>query len=131
MPNLNATITSLAQNFAKQLVEALRSLSLEEILAATGAAAPKRPGATKGAAKGATKAASKPQATATTARAGTLSAEAIVAVLKKHKGGLRAELLRRELGAPKPAFNYHVQKAIAAKLVTKRGVKRATTYTAR
>ncbi len=130
MPNLNATITSLAQNFANQLVEALRSLSLEEILAATGTAAPKRVGATKSATKTATKAASKPQAKAT-ARAGSLSAEAIVAVLKKHKGGLRAELLRRELGAPKPAFNYHVQKAIAAKLVTKRGVKRATTYTAR
>ena len=122
MPNLNATITSLAQNFAQQLVEALRSLSLEEILAATGTAAPKRAGATKGASKSKAK---------TTARAGSLSAEAIVAVLKKHKGGLRAELLRRELGAPKPAFNYHVQKAIAAKLVTKRGVKRATTYTAR
>ncbi len=131
MPNLNATITSLAQNFAQQLVEALRSLSLEEILAGTGFSAAKRTSApTSSKSKSNAKPNAKPKA-APAAHAGALSVDAIVAVLRKHKGGLRAELLRRELGAPKPAFNYHVGKAIAAKRVTKRGVKRATTYTAK
>lgn len=123
MPTLQSTIQSLAETFASDLVNALRSLSLEEILGATGKTA--ATGATPAPKKRGRPAGSKNGATQGSA---PISADAIVALLKKHKSGLRAELLRRELGAAKPAFNYHVAKAFADKRIKKTGKKRATTY---
>ena len=123
MSTLQSTIQSLAQTFAVQLVNALRSLSLEEILGATGKTA--TTGATPAPKKRGRPAGSKNKGTRGSA---SISADAIVAVLRKHKSGLRAELLRRELGAAKPAFNYHVGKAFAAKRIKKTGKKRAMTY---
>lgn len=120
MANLQNTIQSLAQNFASELVSALRSMSLEEIL-----------GATKTAVSSATstpKKRGRPAGSKNKGPKSTLSADAIVAELKKHKGGLRAEHLRKALGASKNTFNYHASKALQAKAIRKTGKKRATTY---
>lgn len=125
MPSLQNTIQSLAQNFASELVVALRSLSLEEILGTTessvsrtSSSTPKKRGRPAGSKNKVTKSA-------------TLSVEAIVAELKKHKSGLRAELLRKALSVPKNTFNYHATKALAAKAIRKAGKKRSTTYFAK
>jgi hypothetical protein len=55
-------------------------------------------------------------------------ADSIVALVKKHHGGLRAEQIRAELRIPKNAWMRPLEMALASKKLTKKGEKRATTY---
>ena len=122
MATLQSTIQSLAQNFATDLVAALRSMSLEEILGATGKAAASRTTTSTPKKRG------RPAGSKDKGPKSALSVDAIIAELEKHKSGLRAEHLRKALGASKNTFNYHASKALQAKAVRKTGEKRATTY---
>jgi hypothetical protein len=56
--------------------------------------------------------------------------DGIVALLKKHKGGLRAEQLRKELGMLPKEMPRILKEGLAAKRLKAKGQKRATTYTA-
>src|SRR3954447_10833623 len=130
--SLQNTITHLASTFATDILNALRGMSLEEILAATG----KAPGAR-------TAAASRPSAPAAQRKApkgrlgrrspadiaGTVNQ--IVALLQKHKGGLRSEQIRSQLGLDKKEMPRPLAEGLAAKKLTKKGQKRSTTYFAR
>ena len=58
----------------------------------------------------------------------SVSVEAIVSAVRKHPKGVGGDVLRRELGAAKPAFYYHMNKALADRVVRRTGVKRATRY---
>jgi hypothetical protein len=58
-------------------------------------------------------------------------ADGIVSLVKKHKGGLRAEQIRAELGIAKKEWARPLEDALASKKLTKKGEKRATTYFAR
>jgi hypothetical protein len=120
MSTLHATLESLAKKFAADIVKALRSLSLDDLLAESRSAAPRASANAKSAGVKRTRA----SGSATTV-------DAIVSELKKHKAGLRAEHLRKALGASKPAFNYYAAKAISEKKIRKTGKKRATTYFAK
>lgn len=115
--HLQRTIEGLAERFASALLAAVRSASLDEILGESGAVRrdtkSSAPARTKGPAP---------------AKTGGLSVQAIVAELRKHRSGLRAEHLRKALGASKNTFNYHATKAIAENAIRKTGEKRATTY---
>lgn len=121
MANLNQTIQSLAQNFASELVVAVRGMSLDEVLGVTGS---KAPASTPRAASG--------KATpGKRGRPAKLTVDAIVAVLKQHKDGLRSEHLRKALGAQRGPLRYGVKKAIAEKRVGMRGTKNTAVYFAR
>jgi hypothetical protein len=135
--SLKSTVESLAASFAHQVLDALRSLSLEEILAAsrqtgrarapvTASAAPRSNGARAGRLA---------PAKVENGRLARRSAEdidgavdRIVAVLKKHRGGLRAEQLRAELGVARKELPRPIARALADRRITKKGEKRATTY---
>lgn len=138
MPTLHATINSLASEFAHSLLRALRGASLDEILAETapghagGGRRPGRPAATRAPA-----AATPAPAKRGGRRLRRRSAQDIQAVvgkvvtlLKANKKGLRAEEIRDKLGLDRREVPRPLAEALKKKLVTKRGKKRATTYSA-
>ena len=139
MPTLKSTISSLADSFAASVLAAIRSASLEEILAGGGAApakrGPGRPRKTDGAAPAA---APKP---APRGKGGRLARRSpsdiehivglIVGKLGEHKTGLRSEQLQKELRLDKKEITGPLNQALAEKKITKKGQKRSTTYFAR
>jgi len=124
MSTLSSRLQDLADKFAADLVHAVRSASLAEILGATGGLASSKP-----AAKAAAKAA--PKAAAPRAARSAVTVDAIVNVLRQHKNGLRSEHLRKALGAKRGAWRYQMQKAISEKRVRMTGTKNSAVYFAR
>ena len=102
---LEKTLQELASNFAEHVLEALRGLSLDEILSAT-AGSGKRPASKPQPARHRSKRGAAPRANSgrlarrSDADIGEV-VDRIVTVLKKHKGGLRAERLREALAIPR------------------------------
>jgi hypothetical protein len=131
MTNLNSSIQSLAETFAAGVLQAIRSASLDDILAE--GSAPKRgPGRPPS-----TRAPERPVAS-TSKRLARRSAndiatvtDSIVALVKKHASGLRAEQIRAELGIAKKEWVRPLEAALTSKKLTKKGEKRATTYFAK
>ncbi len=123
MANLNQTIQSLAQKFASELVVAVRGMSLDEILGATGAKAP----------TSAPRAANGKATPGKRGRPPKLTVEAIVAVLKQHKDGMRSQDLRAALarGVTKEVWRGAIKRAIAAKKVRMTGTKNTAVYFAK
>jgi hypothetical protein len=120
MSTLQNTIGNLATQFANGVLAAIRTASLEDILAESNGAPSKRgPGRP---AKGAS--------ASTTASSGD-AIGAITALLATKPEGLRAEQIRAALKLDKPTVTKALTKALASKAVKKQGQKRATTYFAR
>jgi len=131
MPNaLQAAIHQLAENFAKGVLEALRSASLDEIH--DHAAAPARRGPGRPRKSVVADVAVVPAKRGRPAKPGRPSAdttvERILYFVRKSPNGLRSEELRARLGLEKVAFRQAAAKAVEAKLITKTGEKRATTF---
>jgi hypothetical protein len=133
MSTLRSTIADLAQQFALGVLRAIRSAPLDDILGQTAGGTAKRgPGRPRKA--GSTSAARTPKV----GRGGRLArrsatditkvVESIVALLSKHADGLRAEQIRAELGLDKKEIGRPISEALASKVITKKGEKRATTY---
>jgi hypothetical protein len=146
MSTLHASIQSLAEKFASGVLHAIRSSSLEEILgeAVSAGRGPGRPPTTRGpvTTRGPGRPAGKrgpgrpPGPTKGRLRRRsdkdlTRVAESIVALVGKHKAGLRGEQIRAELGIPKNAWMKPLSLALGSKKLTKKGQKRATVYFAR
>jgi hypothetical protein len=137
--SLRNIIHELAATFASNVLDALRAMSLEEILAAThpGAVGRRRDGAALSASSprmgGAANSTSK-----THTRGGRLprrSADAIdevvariVELLAAHPQGLRAEELREALGLRANEMPRPLKQGLDANQLVKEGEKRATTY---
>ena len=127
--SLHAQLQHLAASFADSVLAAIRAASLEELLAESGARGPVR-----GLAKTGTDGAKK----ATPGRLARRSPEQIaktiervVALVKKHKDGMRAEQIRVELGLQAKEMPRVLKDGLAAKKLTAKGQKRATTYFAK
>ena len=150
MPTLKSSIASLAENFSAGVLAAIRSASLEEILAGGGAGSAKRgPGRPKTATNGAAVArggGGQPDPLSTPTRAkrgkgGRLArrspeqiaqvVESIVGALKKSKDGLRSEQLQKLLKLDKKEISGPLAEALDGKKISKKGQRRATTYFAR
>jgi hypothetical protein len=58
-------------------------------------------------------------------------ADSIVALVKKHPKGLRAEQIRAELSIDKREWMRPLETALESKKLAKKGEKRATTYFAK
>jgi hypothetical protein len=132
MSTLRDSIQDLAQNFASLVVTAIRNASIQDILAESSGEKlkPGRPLGKRGPGrpKGSTSSKRLPRRSAKDI-AGV--ADGIVSLVKKHKGGLRAEQIRAELGIAKKEWARPLELALASKKLTKKGEKRATTYFAR
>src|SRR5258706_808227 len=126
--NLKSTIDSLAQTFAAGILQAIRSAPLDEILGeGAGARAGRKPGRP---AKGASEAAVSTGG-GKRARGGRLArrtvddiqavVESIVSLVKKSKGGLRAEQIRAQLNLDKREIGRPIAEALAKKKLTKKG----------
>lgn len=126
VPNLNATIQSLAQKFAAELVTAVRGMSLEEVLGESAA-----PTLTRSKSSTASKLSKSPTLRGP-GRPPKVTVDAIVGVLKQHKEGLRSQNLRKALGGvQKGAWRYVIVKALAEKKISMRGTKNTAVYFAR
>lgn len=139
--SLRSTITDLAASFATSVLDAIRQMSLDEILAETrGGAAPRAAARAAAPAKAAAAPAAVP-AKARGRKGGRLlrrSAEdiaslidQIVSTLAANPKGLRAEQIRDKLGLQSKELPRPLAEALSSRRITKTGEKRATTYFAR
>lgn len=156
MSNLRSALNTITSQFIDNVLAAMRSASLQDIAAETGArstatstttAAPKRragrkPAAAAEAAAPAAEAPAKSRGGRSAARKGGRLArrspedlakvvDQIVAVLEKHPDGLRAEEIREAIGVSAKELPRPLGDALDGKRITKKGQKRATTYFAR
>jgi hypothetical protein len=127
MPSaLRSRLASLADSFASAVLDAVRSTPLEGLLFETGgrpasgrtsAAAPKRaPKAARGRLK--------------RRSAGDIAKALgeVVALVKGHKDGMRAEQIRAQLHMQSKEMPRVLAEGLANKKLKKKGQKRATTY---
>jgi hypothetical protein len=139
MPSsLRTNLHSLADTFAGAVLDAIRSASLEELLADAGGGRP-GPGRPRGSSASRASSAAAPARKARRA-SGRLARrspeqiakalEGVIALVKKHKGGLRAEQIRAELGMQAKEMPRVLAEGLSKKKLKRRGRKRATTYTA-
>jgi hypothetical protein len=131
MQKLRDSIHHLAQDFAAGVLEAIRVASLQDILGES--RAPKRksmPGASRLASRAAAGSSSKRLARRSSKDIAGV-ADGIVALVKKHHGGMRAEQIRAQLGIAKKEWMRPLEHALSSRKLTKKGEKRATTYFAR
>ena len=129
MSTLKSRLDSLASTFATDVVRAIQGASLEELLGEIGGA--------KGTAarqNGIIATTGKPKAKSS-GRLSRRSAEdiastltKIVALVKRHKEGLRAEQIRAELGMEAKEMPRVLKEGLAKKALKSKGHKRATTY---
>jgi len=142
--NLQSAIFQRAQSFAADILHAVRSAPLEEILA-EGAARP------NGAGRPASRAVASPRkrgerlprvasrAPVSSQKAAerlprrskdelAKTAASVAQLLKGVKDGMRAEDIRHKLGLDVREVPRALKDALASKLISKKGQKRATTY---
>lgn len=140
MPNsLRSNIQAAAAVFTSSVLDAIRGASLEELLAESSARGGRRgPGRPpRAAAAAAAGGAPRPARTTRSGRLKRRSAEdiaealeSVVALVKKHKAGLRAEQIREELRMQSKEMPRVLKEGLAKKKLKAKGQKRATTYTA-
>jgi hypothetical protein len=134
MPNsLRSTLDSLAQSFANGVLAAIRTASVQDLLAESGGAPRRGPGRRPG---GGTTAGN-PRRT----KGGRLARRspedientlvAVVALVKKSKAGMRSEEIRKALKLDVREVPRVLKQGLSAKKLKAKGQKRATTYSAR
>jgi hypothetical protein len=131
--SLRSALDSLANSFANGVLEAIRSASIEDLLAESGG------GSRRGARSAAPRGSSLPVTRAT--KSGRLArrseadiakaVEQVVATVRKSKGGMRAEEIRKTLNLDVREVPRILKTAVGTKKLKSAGQKRATTYTAR
>jgi hypothetical protein len=128
MPTLCSTLNALATNLASDIVDVIRSSSLEELLGNRGPGRPPK-SISNGVAKPsrATRSGRLPRRSA-----GQIAAavDQIVALVRKHDDGLRAEEIRVKLGMQAKEMPRLLKEGLATKKLKAKGRKRATTYSA-
>ncbi len=137
MSTLQSRIQTLADSFAQGVLAAIRSASLEEILAGGGAAPKRGPGRPPKAAGSAPKAAppAKRGKSGRLPRRSPSDIEHVIGLITKALSdagkGLRSEELQKVLKLSKKEIVGPLAQALSAKRITKKGQKRATTYFAK
>ena len=143
MPNtLRSSLDSLASNFASAVLDAIRGASLDDLLAESGGTpAPRGPGRPRGSSTKTTVAAARAPAPATSKakiKGGRLARrspadiakalDAVVSLVKKSKGGLRSEQIRKTLKLDVREVPRVLKEGLAKKTLKSKGQKRSTTY---
>jgi hypothetical protein len=135
MNTLKSRIDSLASTFASDVVRAIRSASLEELLGGVGGASAHGPAR---AVRAAAVAESPRPRVARSGRLARRSSEEIKStldkihgLLKASRGGLRAEQIRAALKLDVREMPRVLKEGLATKKLASKGQKRATTYFAK
>jgi hypothetical protein len=136
MQNLRSALSELASSFTDSVLEAIRTASIEELLAQTSMNASGNGRRARSAAGPAPKAA--PAAKARAAASGRLprrsdeeigaALDGVVALVKKNKEGLRAEQIRAALGLQAKELPRILKQGLSSRKLKSKGQKRATTY---
>ena len=130
MSSLKTRLDSLASSFATEVVRAIQSASLEELLGEVGGVrrGPGRP-------NGSTAATPKAKGGRKSGRLARRSAddiaktlERVVSLVKRHKQGMRAEQIRSVLRMQAKEMPRVLKEGLSKKLLKSKGQKRATTY---
>jgi hypothetical protein len=141
MSTLRSSLNDLTSAFASSVLAAIRGASLQELLDKTDGVARRGPGRPPKA-KAAPTAATAP--TAPTMSKGRKSGrlprrsaddiakalDQVIALVKKHKDGLRAEQIREQLKMQSKEMPRVLKEGLAKRKLKAKGQKRATTYTA-
>jgi hypothetical protein len=133
--SLRSQLAELVESFTNSVLEAIRGASLDELLAEGN-----KPG--RAAARPEPAAPRAPRASRPSSSGGgrlpRRSAEdiaeildSVVALVKKHGDGLRAEQIRAELGMQAKELPRVLKEGLASRKLRSKGQKRATTYFAR
>ena len=130
---LHATIQKLSTDFAAHIVQAIRSMSLDEIASLGGGGAvrrgPGRPRKHSAAPSAPTRRASSSRRLARrSSNELAKTVEKIVALVKANKKGINAEGIRAALKVPRKVLPRPMQMALDSKKIRKKGRKRATMY---
>lgn len=143
MSALKSSLQSLAASFAEDVVRAIQSASLQELLGEVttkqGRAAARSRGAPAASNGGAASAESaRPARSPALTRRGRLkrrspediaaTLNSIVSLLKQHSSGLRAEQIRKQLSMQAKELPRPLAEGLQAKALRKKGQKRATVY---
>jgi hypothetical protein len=131
--NLHSQLRSLADSFVTEVLDAIRSASLDELLSDTGRSSaspsPRRVPVARPAA---------PKAVRRSSSGGRLprrspddiaaALEQVVSTVKAHKDGLRAEEIRSALGMQAKEMPRILKEGLMKRRLRSKGQKRATTY---
>jgi hypothetical protein len=131
MSNLRSRLADLASSFTDSVIDAIRGTSLEELLSESGArgktrqpeAMPRTPARAARTASGRL-----PRRSADDI---ATELDKIVALVQKHKDGLRAEQIRTELDMQAKELPRVLKEGLNSKRLRSKGQKRATTYFAK
>ena len=137
MSALKSNLQSLAASFAEDVVRAIQGASLQELLGEVSSSRARRGAGASvaAAADGEGRAAGRSAVLGRKGRLKRRSADdiavaldRIVSLLKQHAGGLRAEQIRTELSMLAKELPRPLAEGLAAKVLKKKGQKRATVY---
>lgn len=130
MPNsLRSRLNGLASSFASSVLDVVRGVSLDQLLAeSSGRAGKSAPAAPVRPAAAAPTPRRRGRLPRRTARDIDRVVERIVGLLKRHPAGLRAEQIRDELGLDAKELPRPLKEALDMGSLHKSGQKRATTY---
>jgi hypothetical protein len=123
MRNLKSTIEELAAEFAANVIAAMKSARLDEIMthAHDGRGGSLAPSGAVGRKRGGRLPRRTPEAIAKVR-------DQIVQLLAKHPKGLRSEQIQSKLGISRKEIPRPLSEALSSRLITKKGAKRSTTY---
>jgi hypothetical protein len=131
MSNLKNTLEALASDFARTVIAALRSASIDEITGLSSQSSPRRVGRPTGG-ESLTVVSRKRGPGGRLGRRSVAQigqmVDGIVNLLAKSPSGLRAEQIREALGVQAKELPRPLADALSAGRISKRGQKRATTY---
>jgi hypothetical protein len=129
MPTLRSNLNAIASSFADAVLEAVRGASVEELLGngTNHRAAVRSNGSTKSPARAASSRSSGRLPRRSTEDIAA-ALDKITALVKKHKGGLRAEQIRVELRMQPKEMPRVLKEGVSTKRLKTKGQKRATTY---
>jgi hypothetical protein len=146
MSTLRTALDSLAQSFASGVLAAIRGASIEDLLAESGGGGAVRrgPGRPRGSVSAKHAPVAAPAAavktSAKTTKGGRLArrsageiakaVDQVVALVKKSKGGLRSEEIRKQLALDVREVPRILRTGVESKKLKSKGQKRATVYSA-
>jgi hypothetical protein len=132
MSSLRTAIGDLASTFVAGVLDSIRGARLDDLLAEAGVGVRRGPGRPNVAPDDST-------ASARVTRSGRLkrrspeeiakALDEVIALVKKHKSGLRAEQIRAQLKMDRKEMPRVLQEGLSTKKLKSKGRKRATTYT--
>jgi hypothetical protein len=131
MSSLRTTLDGLASTFVAGVLDSIRGARLEDLLGeASGVRrGPGRPRATPDDSTASARVTRSSRLKRRSPEEIAKALDEVVALVKKHKSGLRAEQIRAQLKMDRKEMPRVLQEGLSTKKLKSKGQKRATTYT--